>query len=108
MRRTSNLRPIITFDALQRTNEDHLLFIASHFGGNQTLQPEALRMAHNAIKKGENTQFFRDLVKYKMDSAWYKSVDHRAEHKKGRLENELNSTYRLNRLLVITLYCLFC
>ncbi|CAN6931098.1 unnamed protein product [Brassica oleracea] len=111
---TSNRRPIISGEPLDieayaslykgRTKIMRLLFIASHCGGNQTMQLEALRMAYDEIKKGENTQLFRDVVnringrlgdKYKMDSAWCESVDRRAEQKKGRLENELSS-YRTN------------
>ncbi|KAG5379836.1 hypothetical protein IGI04_027678 [Brassica rapa subsp. trilocularis] len=111
---TSNRRPIISGEPLDieayatlykgRTKIMRLLFIASHCGGNQTMQLEALRMAYDEIKKGENTQLFRDVVnringrlgdKYNMDSAWCESVDRRAEQKKGRLENELSS-YRTN------------
>ena len=115
---TSNRRPIISGEPLDieayatlykgRTKIMRLLFIASHCGGNQTMQLEALRMAYDEIKKGENTQLFRDVVnringrlgdKYNMDSAWCESVDRRAEQKKGRLENELSS-YRVNPLLI--------
>ncbi|KAG2298301.1 hypothetical protein Bca52824_034773 [Brassica carinata] len=66
---TSNRRPIISGDIGSysmlykgRTKIMCLLFIASHYGGNQMLQLEALRIAHDDIKKGENTQLFRDLV----------------------------------------------
>ncbi|KAL0722883.1 hypothetical protein Bca4012_037482 [Brassica carinata] len=69
---TSNRRLIISGEPLDiesysmlykgRTKIMRLLFIESHYGGNQMLQLEALRMAHDDIKKGENTQLFRDLV----------------------------------------------
>lgn len=110
---TSNRRPIISGEPLDieayaalykgRTKIMRLLFIASHCGGNQTIQLEALRMAYDEIKKGENTQLFRDVVnkingrlgeKYGMDLAWCETVDRRAEQKKGKLENELSS-YRV-------------
>ncbi|KAF3520510.1 hypothetical protein DY000_02061868 [Brassica cretica] len=123
---TSNRRPIISGEPLDieayaslykgRTKIMRLLFIASHCGGNQTMQLEALRMAYDEIKKGENTQLFRDVVnringrlgdKYKMDSAWCESVDRRAEQKKGRLENELSS-YRVMKYVVLFMCCLVC
>ncbi|KAH0912502.1 hypothetical protein HID58_035823 [Brassica napus] len=112
---TSNRRPIITGEPLDieayaamykgRTKIMRLLFIANHCGGgNQTMQLEALRMAYDEVKKGENTQLFRDVVskingrlgdKYGMDSAWCEMIDRRAEQRKGKLENELSS-YRTN------------
>ncbi|KAF3571915.1 hypothetical protein F2Q69_00062324 [Brassica cretica] len=70
--KTSNRRPIITGEPLDieayaamykgRTKIMRLLFIANHCGGNQTMQLEALRMAYDEVKKGENTQLFRDVV----------------------------------------------
>ncbi|CAA7023005.1 unnamed protein product [Microthlaspi erraticum] len=111
---TSNRRPIISGEPLDieayaalykgRTKIMRLLFIANHCGGNQAIQLDALRMAYDEIKKGENTQLFREVVnringklgdKYGMDSAWCEAVDRRAEQKKGKLENELSS-YRTN------------
>ncbi|CAH2063280.1 unnamed protein product [Thlaspi arvense] len=111
---TSNRRPIISGEPLDieayaalykgRTKIMRLLFIANHYGGNQTVQLEALRMAYDEIKKGENTQLFREVVnkingrlgeKYAMDSSWCETVDRRAEQRKGKLENELSS-YRTN------------
>lgn len=69
---TSNLRPIISGESLNiesysmlykgRAKIMCLLFIASYYGGNQMLQLELLRMAHDEIQKGENTHLFRDLV----------------------------------------------
>ncbi|CAF2113357.1 hypothetical protein HID58_082678 [Brassica napus] len=111
---TSNRRPIITGEPLDieayaamykgRTKIMRLIFVANHCGGNQTMQLEALRMAYDEVKKGENTQLFRDVVnkingrlgdKYGMDSAWCEAIDRRAEQRKGKLENELSS-YRTN------------
>jgi len=60
-------------------------------------------MAYDEIKKGENTQLFREVVQkidgrlgpsYGMDTAWCDAVDRRAEQKKEKLENELNA-YRV-------------
>lgn len=67
------------------------------------MELEALRMAYDEIKKGENTQLFRDVVQmiggrlgpdYAMDLAWCEMVDRRADQKKEKLENELNA-YRV-------------
>ncbi|PON62676.1 26S proteasome regulatory subunit Rpn7/COP9 signalosome complex subunit [Trema orientale] len=107
-------RPIISGEQLDieayaslyagRTKITRLLFIADHCENNQSMQLEALRMAYDEIKKGENTQLFREVVQkingrlghnYVMDSAWRDSVDRRAEQKKEKLENELNA-YRTN------------
>ncbi|KAL1322158.1 COP9 signalosome complex subunit 1 [Arachis ipaensis] len=88
-----------------RTKIARLLFIADHCGGdNSAMQLEALRMAFDEIKKGENTQLFREVVNkiggrlgpdYTMDVAWCEAVDRRAEQKKEKLDNELNA-YRTN------------
>ncbi|XP_057757058.1 COP9 signalosome complex subunit 1-like [Arachis stenosperma] len=88
-----------------RTKIARLLFIADHCGGdNSAMQLEALRMAFDEIKKGENTQLFREVVNkiggrlgpdYTMDVAWCETVDRRAEQKKEKLDNELNA-YRTN------------
>ncbi|KAF5451536.1 hypothetical protein F2P56_026637 [Juglans regia] len=85
-----------------RTKIMRLLFIADHCEGNPGMRLEALRMAYEEIKKGENTQLFREVVQKidgKMgpdyDSAWSEMVDRRAEQKKEKLENELNA-YRTN------------
>ncbi|KAA8545696.1 hypothetical protein F0562_020853 [Nyssa sinensis] len=68
------------------------------------MQSEALRMAYDEIKKGENTQLFREVVQkiegrlgpnYGPDPAWADAVDRRAEQRKEKLENELNA-YRTN------------
>jgi COP9 signalosome complex subunit 1 len=67
------------------------------------MKMEALRMAYEEIKKGENTQLFRDVVQkidgrlgsnYGMDGAWCEMVDRRADQRKEKLENELNA-YRV-------------
>lgn len=111
---TASRRPIISGEPLDieayaalysgRTKIMRLLFIADHCADNQTMQLEALRMAYDEIKKGENTQLFREVVnkingrlgdKYDMDAAWCESVDRRADQRKGKLENELSS-YRTN------------
>lgn len=105
-------RPIINGEQLDveayaslysgRTKIVRLLFIADRCD-NVSMQLEALRMAYEEIKKGENTQLFREAVQkicgrlgpnYEMDSAWAYAVDRRAEQRKERLENELNA-YRV-------------
>ncbi|CAL0318333.1 unnamed protein product [Lupinus luteus] len=89
-----------------RTKIMRLLFLADRCGEkNQTaMQLDAFRMAHDEIKKGENTQLYREVVQkidgrlgpdYDMDVAWAENVDRRAEQKKEKLENELNA-YRTN------------
>lgn len=106
-------RPIISGEQLDielyaalysgRTKIMRLLFIADRCG-NASMQLEALRMAYDEIKKGENTQLFREVVqkidgrlgpKYGPDPAWSDAVDRRAELRKEKLENELNA-YRTN------------
>ncbi|KAK7401583.1 hypothetical protein VNO78_13183 [Psophocarpus tetragonolobus] len=86
-----------------RTKIMRLLLIGDKIN-NATAQLEALRMAYDEIKKGENTQLLRDVVQkidgrlgpnYGMDTAWCDAVDRRAQQKKEKLENELNS-YRTN------------
>lgn len=85
-----------------RTKIMRLLFFADKMN-NAATQLEALRMAYDEIKKGENTQLFREVVQkidgrlgpnYDMDAAWCDTVDRRAEQKKEKLENELNA-YRV-------------
>uniref|UniRef100_A0A6M2F069 PCI domain-containing protein n=1 Tax=Populus davidiana TaxID=266767 RepID=A0A6M2F069_9ROSI len=109
-------RPIISSELLDieayaglytgRTKITRLLFIADRCGqnNNKAMKMEALRMAYEEIKKGENTQLFRDVVQkidgrlgsnYGMDSAWCEMVDRRADQRKEKLENELNA-YRTN------------
>nr|XP_009620565.1 COP9 signalosome complex subunit 1 [Nicotiana tomentosiformis] len=106
-------RPIISGEQLDielyaalysgRTKIMRLLFIADRCG-NASMQVEALRMAYDEIKKGENTQLFREVIQkidgrlgpnYGTDPAWSDAVDRRAELRKEKLENELNA-YRTN------------
>ena len=94
-------RPIISGEPLDveayaslysgRTKISRLLFIAEQSrkeSGGEAVELEALRMAYDEIKKGENTQWFRDVAQkiggrlgpeYQMDLAWCESVDRRAE-----------------------------
>lgn len=108
-------RPIISGEPLDveayaslyggRTKISRLLFIAEQSRGcrNEAMELEALRMAYDEVKKGDNTQWFRDVAQkidgrlgpeYQMDLAWCESVDRRAEQKREKLENELNA-YRV-------------
>lgn len=114
-------RPIISGEPLDieayaslysgRTKISRLLFIADHSRSNQAMELEALRMAYDEIKKGENTQLFRDVVQkidgrlgpeYVMDLAWCEAVDRRAEQKREKLENELNAYRVCNSMLTLS------
>lgn len=105
-------RPIISGEALDieayaslysgRTKITRLLFIADRCE-NRQMQMEAYRMAYDEIKKGENTQLYREVVQkidgrlgpqYGLDVAWTEAVERRAEQRKEKLENELNA-YRV-------------
>lgn len=105
-------RPIISGEQLDveayaalytgRTKITRLLFISDKCGV-PSMELEALRMAYDEIKKGENTQLFREVVgkingrlgpNYGLDNVWADSVDRRAESRKEKLENELNA-YRV-------------
>ncbi|KAF7137900.1 hypothetical protein RHSIM_Rhsim07G0020500 [Rhododendron simsii] len=87
-----------------RTKIRRLMFIADHCDNNVAMQLEALRMAYDEVKKGENTQLFREVVNkidgrlgqgYGPDPGWSEAVERRAEQRKEKLENELNA-YRTN------------
>ncbi|KAL0373633.1 UNVERIFIED_CONTAM: COP9 signalosome complex subunit [Sesamum radiatum] len=65
------------------------------------MELEALRMAYDEIKTGENTELFREVVAkidgrlgpaYGSDNAWADAVDRRAELRKEKLENELKAS----------------
>ncbi|KAJ0076453.1 hypothetical protein Patl1_33609 [Pistacia atlantica] len=111
---SSRNRPIISGEQLDieayaslyqgRTKITRLMFIAEHCCDNASMQLEALRMAYDEIKKGEDTQLFREVLQkidgrlgpnYTMDVAWCDSVDHRAEKRKKKIETELNA-YKTN------------
>lgn len=87
-----------------RTKIVRLMFIADQCAEtNPSMQLEALRMAYDEIKKGENTQLYREIVLkingrlglgYELDSDWADAIDRRAEQRKDKLENELNA-YRV-------------
>lgn len=86
-----------------RTKIRRLMFIADHCDNNVAMQLEALRMAYDEVKKGENTQLFREVVNkidgrlgqgYGPDPGWSEAVERRAEQRKEKLENELNA-YRV-------------
>ncbi|XP_011093171.1 COP9 signalosome complex subunit 1 isoform X2 [Sesamum indicum] len=83
-----------------RTKISRLLFIAENCGV-ASMELEALRMAYDEIRKGEDTQLFREVVAkidgrlgpdYGSDNAWADDVDRRAELRKEKLENELNAS----------------
>jgi len=71
------------------------------------MQLEALRLAFDEIKKGEDTFLMREIVKkingrlgsgYALDEAWCYAIEKKAELKKEKLDSELNS-YRVYILL---------
>lgn len=83
-----------------------LLFIADHCQAPQ-LELEALRMALDEIKKGDNTSLFKEVVEkiggrlghsYALDNEWIETVDRRASQRHEKLENELNG-YKVSALL---------
>jgi len=101
-------KPIINGDQLDveayaslysgRTKIRRLLHIADRCD-NLTMQLEALRMAYDEVKKGEDTNLFREVAvridgrlgpNYAMDSAWIETIERRLVQRVGKLENELN------------------
>ncbi|XP_078154444.1 COP9 signalosome complex subunit 1 [Carex rostrata] len=86
-----------------RTKIIRLLFIADNCD-NEAMKLEALRMAYDEIKKGEDTNLHREVSskirnrlgpKYTVDNAWVESVEKRAALRRDKLDNELNG-YRTN------------
>ncbi|CAL9108760.1 unnamed protein product [Musa textilis] len=86
-----------------RTKVARLLFIAERCG-NEGMQLEAFRLAHDEIKKGEDSHLYREAMakigdrlgpRYAIDQVWADAVDRRAEVRKEKLENELN-IYKTN------------
>ncbi|WOG95383.1 hypothetical protein DCAR_0414699 [Daucus carota subsp. sativus] len=86
-----------------RTKITRLLFIADRCDV-VSLQLEALRIAYDEVKKGENTQLFREVVAkiagrlgdaHGPDPDWTEVVERKADARKDKLENELNA-YRTN------------
>ncbi|PAN51940.1 hypothetical protein GQ55_9G641800 [Panicum hallii var. hallii] len=86
-----------------RTRLARLVFVADRCGV-EAMQLEALRMAYDEIKRGEDVQLHRDVAlkingrlgpRYGLDQAWVDTVSRRAEQRKEKLENELNG-YRTN------------
>lgn len=87
-----------------RTKIMRLLFIADRCDNNPSMQLEALKMAYDEIKKGEDAQLFKEAAQriearlgpdYGPDFSWLEAVERRAEQRKEKLENELNA-YRTN------------
>lgn len=110
---TRKNRPIVSGEPLDieayaglytgRTKIKRLMFIANDCD-NPGMQLEALRMAYDEIKKGENTHLYREVVQkidgrlgsnYAMDAAWCSTIERKAEQRKEKLESELNA-YRVN------------
>jgi COP9 signalosome complex subunit 1 len=87
-----------------RTRLARLLFIADRCGV-EAMQLEALRMAYDEIKRGEDVQLHRDVAakiggrlgpRFGLDQAWVDTVTRRADQRKEKLENELNG-YRVRK-----------
>jgi len=93
-----------------RTRLARLVFVADRCGV-EAMQLEALRMAYDEIKRGEDVQLHRDVAlkingrlgpRYGLDQAWVDTVSRRAEQRKEKLENELNG-YRVRNLCLPSL-----
>ncbi|KAM0843289.1 hypothetical protein ACQ4PT_057807 [Festuca glaucescens] len=83
---------------LGRTRLPRLLFIAQRCGV-ESIELEALRMAHDEARIREDTLLYRDAAqridgrlgpRYRYDQGWVDSVNRRAEQRKEKLETELN------------------
>ncbi|KAI3957233.1 hypothetical protein MKW98_012108, partial [Papaver atlanticum] len=70
-----------------RTKVTRLMFVADRCG-NQEMKLDALRIAYEEIKKGENTNLFKEVVAkidgdlgsaYGLDQTWVDTVDRKAE-----------------------------
>ncbi|GLC42921.1 hypothetical protein PLESTB_001814700 [Pleodorina starrii] len=78
---------------------DRLFFIAERSQG-KPLELEALRMAHDELKKTENTSRYQEVVSridgrlgagYALDRSWVDNTERRSASKGERLESELQS-----------------
>lgn len=84
-----------------RTKIMRLLFIADQLSSSSnnthSMRVEALRMACDEIKKGEDSVLYKEVAQRVggFDSDWVEGVERRAEQRKEKLENELNA-YRTN------------
>jgi COP9 signalosome complex subunit 1 len=87
-----------------RTRLPRLLFIADRCGV-ESMQLEALRIAHDEARSREDTMVYREAARkingrlgprYQYDQAWVDAVNRRAEQRKEKLENELNG-YRVRK-----------
>ncbi|PWA99950.1 26S proteasome protein [Artemisia annua] len=82
-----------------RTKIKRLLFIGEKCD-DVSMQLEALRMAYDEVKKGEDTELFKKVVKeiggrlgpdYGLDLSWIQEVDRHARMTKEKLEHERSS-----------------
>jgi COP9 signalosome complex subunit 1 len=87
-----------------RTRLARLIFIAD-VCGVEAMQLDALRMAYDEIKKGEDTQLHRDVAlkikgrlgsRYGLDQAWADTVNRRADQRKEKLDTDLDG-YRVRK-----------
>lgn len=83
-----------------------LQFIADHCN-SRAVELEALRMAFDEIKRGENSNLYRECAEkiggrlgpsYTEDQNWIDTADRRAAIKQDKLEIELNG-YKVKSLL---------
>ncbi|GAX78667.1 hypothetical protein CEUSTIGMA_g6105.t1 [Chlamydomonas eustigma] len=100
-------RPAVAFDLeayvsayTGHSRADRLLYIVEHSKGKE-LELEALKIAHNDVKKTENTPRYDHIVKmidgrlgddYKLDSAWVEAVDRKCLARQEKLEQELTGS----------------
>jgi COP9 signalosome complex subunit 1 len=87
-----------------RTRLARGVFVADRCGV-EAIQLEALRMAYDEIKRGEDVQLDRDVAakiggrlgpRYGLDQAWVDTITRRADQRNEKLENELNG-YRVRK-----------
>ncbi|GKB60677.1 COP9 signalosome complex subunit 1 [Tanacetum coccineum] len=83
-----------------RTKIKRLLFIGEKCG-DVSMQLEVLRMAYDEVKKGEDTELFKKVVKeidgrlgpdYGLDQSWIQEVDRNVKTAKEKLEHEVSDT----------------
>ncbi|KAK1327057.1 COP9 signalosome complex subunit 1 [Acorus calamus] len=91
----------------RQTRIVRLMFVADRCE-NPATRMEALRMAYEEIKKGEDTRLHREVAQrmiagrfdldYELDLEWTNAVDRRAENRKEKLYSDLNSYKYLENL----------
>ena len=84
---------------------NRLLFIAEH-AAQESLKLDALKVAANILKTGENTRLYAQVIEriggrlgpaYELDKEWVDETDRRAAKKQEVLDAELNG-YKTNMI----------